>query len=259
MAVLGGLDRETIDSLLFNGSAVTISSSGLTTNSPYFTRRRMPADSTAAANVANPERFAFWNGGCELTRDELEALAAGIVREVKRRGPFLSLAEFASRRLGPESELTLKGTIQAAIDDAPGIGDLNTNRFNELSRPITDAETNGVPYAYPQAALGQSATGASGGLDQFAVLNQIGATISARSDTFRIRTYGDATDASGKVLARAWCEAVVQRVPEYLVEKGQNGNDPWDSPATTTLNPINEAFGRRFVIRSFRWLAENEI
>ena len=63
--------------------------------------------------------------GCELTRDELEALASGIVREVKRRGPFLSLAEFVNRRLGQESDLTLKGAVQAAIDDAPGIGDLN--------------------------------------------------------------------------------------------------------------------------------------
>jgi hypothetical protein len=89
------------------------------------------------------------------------------------------------------------------------------------------------------------------------VLNQIGATISARSDTFRIRTYGDATDANGKILASAWCEAVVQRVPEYVAEKTQNGNDPWDSPAT--LLPVNRDFGRRFVIRSFRWLSENEI
>jgi hypothetical protein len=60
------------------------------------------------------------------------------------------------------------------------------------------------------------------------------------------------------VVARAWCEAVVQRVPEYVVEKAANGNDPWDSPATATLHPANQSFGRRFEIRSFRWLAENE-
>ncbi len=264
MSVLAGLDRETISSLVFDGSAVTLAPEGLTAKGPYLTRRRMPAGSSAAANVANSERFAFWNSGCELTRDELEALAGGIVREVKRRGPFLSLAEFVNRRLGPESNLTLKGAVQAAIDDAPGIGDLNTNsqgsrkdRFADLSRTLTAADTNAVSYLYPQAALGDTATGASGALDQLAVLNQIGATISARSDTFRIRTYGDAIDANGKILARVWCEAVVQRVPEYVVEKAQNGNDPWDPSAS--LHVVNRDFGRRFEIRSFRWLSENEI
>ncbi|TAE74438.1 MAG: hypothetical protein EAZ65_01835 [Verrucomicrobia bacterium] len=265
MSLLGGLDRETISSLVFNGSNLSIAPDGLTTKGPYLTRRRMPATSSAPANTANQERFAFWNDGCDLTRDELDALASGIVREVKRRGPFLSLAEFVNRRIGPESDLTLKGAIQAAIDDAPGIGDLNANsqgkrkdRFAELSRNITNAETKNVPYLYPQAALGHAATGASGSLDQLAVLNQIGATISARSDTFRIRAYGDATDPDGQVLARAWCEAIVQRVPEYVVDKAQDGNDPWDSSATP-LQTVNRSFGRRFTLRSFRWLSENEI
>lgn len=266
MAVLGGLDRQTISSLVFDGTSVTIDPNGLSTKSPYLTRRRMPAQSSSSPAVANPERFTFWNGGCELTRYELESLAEGVVREVKRRGPFLSLAEFVNRRIGSESDLTLKGAIQAAIDDAPGIGDLNSNaqgirkdRFSDLSRNLTEKETGDVPYQYPEAARGHSATGAGGTLDQFAVINQIGSTISARSDTFRIRTYGDAIDTSGKIIARAWCEAVVQRLPEYVLGKAGNGNDPWDSPASTTLHPLNQAFGRRFEVRSFRWLTENEI
>jgi hypothetical protein len=266
MAVLAGLDRETISSLVFGGTSVTIAADGLTTSSPYLTRRRMPADTSASPGLVNPDRFRFWNGGCELTRAELDALAAGIVREVKRRGPFLSLAEFVNRRIGPESELTLKGAIQAAIDDAPGIGDLNLksqgnrkDRFAELSRNITAADIVGNSYTYPQAAVGETATGASGGLDQLAVLNQIGSTISARSDTFRIRSYGDAIDSNGKILARARCEAIVQRIPEYVVDKSQGGNDPWESSSTTTLDPVNGTFGRRFEIRSFRWLADSEI
>lgn len=265
MAVLGGLDRETIASLLFDGNQFSVQSNRLTPSQPYLTRKRMPAESSDTA-AANGQRFGFWNGGCELTRPELEALAAGIVREVKRRGPFLSLSEFVNRRIGPESDLTLKGAIQAAIDDAPGIGDLNSNTtgprkalFNELSRNLGEAETGGVPYAYPRAAHGQTALGASGGLDQLAVLTQIGGTISARSDTFRIRAYGDATDANGKITARAWCEAIVQRVPEYVVGASNDGNAPWDSPATATINPTNLAFGRSFRMKSFRWLAENEI
>jgi hypothetical protein len=266
MAVLAGLDRETIASLAFSGTAVSIVPDGLTTKSPYLAARRMPAANSASGSIVHPERFAFWNGGCELTRGELEALAEGIVREVKTRGPFLSLAEFVNRRVGPESDLTLKGAIQAAIDDAPGIGDLNVSsqgdrkdRFADLSRAITTAEITGVPYVYPRAALGQTATGAGGSLDQLAVLTQIGATISARSDTFRIRAYGDATDSDGKVVARAWCEAVLQRVPEYVVDKAGNGNDPWESAATAGFHEVNRNFGRRFEVRSFRWIPENEI
>ena len=265
MAVLAGLDRETITSLLFDGATTTLNPNGFTSTGPYFTRRRMPAESTSSANLPNPGRFEFWNGGCELTRDELEALAAGIVREVKLRGPFLSLAEFVNRRVGPESNLTLKGAIQAAIDNAPDIGDLNTNaqgsRKNpiaELSRNLTEIEANNAPYAYPMAATGQSAIGAGGMLDQLAVLNQIGPHISARSDTFRIRAYGDTVDATGKLRSRAWCEAIVQRVPDYLVGKMAGGNDAWDAP-TNTMHPDNLFFGRRFEIRSFRWLAEDEI
>jgi hypothetical protein len=72
--------------------------------------------------------------------------------------------------------------------------------------------------------------------------------------------YGDARDSSGKIiLARAWCEAVVQRLPEYV--------DPTDRPeaaegwpgSSDKLTPINTLFGRRLNIRSFRWLNSNEI
>jgi hypothetical protein len=75
-----------------------------------------------------------------------------------------------------------------------------------------------------------------------------------RSDTFKIRTYGEAIDpATGKVAARAWCEAIVQRLPEYL----DTINPP--TARDTALNPINRAFGRRFEIVSLRWLNADEI
>jgi len=85
------------------------------------------------------------------------------------------------------------------------------------------------------------------------VLQVIGSSISVRSDTFRVRAYGEVLDSSGKIAAQAWCEAIIQRAPEYL--------DASDSPDTrpSNLNPINVKFGRRFVIVSFRWLHSDEI
>lgn len=266
MALLGGLDRTTLSSLVWNGTLTSIDDNRLVTTGPFLTRRRMPFLSGGSASAGGADRFNFWNGGCQLTQEELEALAAGIVREVKRRGPFLSLAEFVNRRVAPVSPLSLKGAIQTAIDDAPGLGNLNTNAqtnrrnfFASLAREIGQRDIQGIPYVNPNAALGNNAMGAGGALDQAAVLTQIGASLSARSDTFRIRAYGDSTDANGKVIARAWCEAVVQRVPEFLLSKSQNGNDPWETPSTATMHPINQALGRRFEIRSFRWLAAQEI
>ena len=73
-------------------------------------------------------------------------------------------------------------------------------------------------------------------------------------DYFRICSMGEATDAQGKVIARQFCEAFVQRVPEYL--------DPSDLPeimADDLNSEVNRLLGRRFQLVSFRWLASDEI
>ena len=95
------------------------------------------------------------------------------------------------------------------------------------------------------------AWGAPGYLTQADILQVIGPALSARSDTFVIRTYGDALDAAGKVQAQAWCEAVVQRVPQPL--------SPDASGLNSSLAGKTNDFGRRFVITSFRWLSPGEL
>jgi hypothetical protein len=73
--------------------------------------------------------------------------------------------------------------------------------------------------------------------------------LAPRGDTFRIRGYGSATDAKGRVIAEAWCEAVVQRLPEYL--------DPLDEAEIASADlkqPLNRIFGRRFAVIGFQWL-----
>ncbi|MEO6002185.1 MAG: hypothetical protein ABIZ04_17625 [Opitutus sp.] len=66
----------------------------------------------------------------------------------------------------------------------------------------------------------------------------IGAMLGVRSDTFRVRAYGEATRAiDGSIEAVAYCEAVLQRI----------------SAAAPN------ALGRQFVMKQFRWLGPDDI
>jgi len=110
-----------------------------------------------------------------------------------------------------------------------------------------------------QPEQGFRSTGIPGWVTQADVLQALGPVLSARSDTFRIRSYGEALSPDGKtVLARAWCEVIVQRTPNYV----DPTNTPTQRDATLTdkvLTPMNKLFGRRFEIVSFRWLSQDEI
>jgi hypothetical protein len=85
--------------------------------------------------------------------------------------------------------------------------------------------------------------------------------LSARSDTFRIRAYGEVRDSDDNIIAQATCEAIVQRLPEYLDPNTDAGNnEPWDDDSQgATLNAINQTYGRKFEIQSFRWLDQSEV
>jgi hypothetical protein len=191
-----------------------------------------------------------WRGFRDLTDSQIDALAQAIVVEVKARGPFLSMADFVNRR--PDaSDDTQKavGAVQAAIDKS-GIND----RYKGAGRALAAADVpmlagRGTLASEPTAAR---AIGAAGYLGQAAVLTAFGSQITVRGDTFLIRTYGDSRDASGNIQAKVWCEAVVQRTPEFV----DTTNPP---EAFENLTPPNTTFGRKFNIVSFRWLSQDEI
>ena len=117
----------------------------------------------------------------------------------------------------------------------------------------------------PEAAEGSRFAGIPGYVIQSDLLKPIANTLSVRDDTFRIRTYGDARDKDGKVIARAWCEAIVQRLPEYLDPAntadvpGRNLDASGRFSDNSALTSANRRFGRRFQIESFRWLNQDEI
>lgn len=238
-AVLGGLKGHAVVVRDQNGQESVISS----TDVPV-TGLLAPTAGTANGANVDVKDTNQWTGRRSLTDTEIQSLAEKLVEEVRKRGPFLSLADFVNRRPGTDPVLARAGAVQSAIDAA------GLNKGYD-SRKVGTASTG---IAFPEAETGSpAAQGAPGIVKQGDVLTPIAPILSARSDSFVIRGYGEKKDASGKVLARAWCEAVVERGKDFV--------DPSNPPETdsTSLNAINKIFGRRFNIRSFRWLNSSEI
>ncbi len=204
----------------------------------------------------------MWDQTRALSDEEIESLAEAIVDEVRARGPFLSLAEFVNRRLitGPEysqeDEQGKRGALEAAILNAGLNTPVETAALFRLTNDRSLGDYNHPDNISDSTLIAQDlkpdskAWGAPVHLTQADVLQAIGSSLSARSDTFVIRAYGESV-SNGKVVARAWCEAVVQRVPDPV------------RPDSTGLNPKKESefpdFGRRFITKSFRWLDPSEI
>ena len=183
-----------------------------------------------------------WNGFRVLSDAQIRTLAENLVKEIRLRGPFLSLAEFVNRRV-EDSELGKSGAIQAAID---------AGKLNDQAKQST-FNTDRYPSESQSNIIKDTGVGIPGYLTQADVLQPLAPVITCRSDTFTVRGYGEAKDAAGKVIARSWCEAVVQRMPEFV--------DPTDAADTsiTAISPVNKTFGRRFEIISFRQVPSAEL
>lgn len=188
-----------------------------------------------------------WLGYRELTDEEIRQLAEAVVRQVKKRGPFRSLGEFVNRRRSDDVEMAKYGALQAALED-PKV-DINSN-YRGAAKELKPADIAAARYKFPEAALGSRYQGTPAYINQADILTPIAPIMQARSDTFVIRGYGEARSADRtRITARAWCEAVVQRVPDYV--------DATDSPEVVRdqlQSQANRLFGRRFVMKSFRWL-----
>jgi hypothetical protein len=246
-ALLASLNMEDVDYYsLVDGAATPTTGVESDASYPFTRMRRAGGPSVEKAGMLQG-RHARWTGMRTLEKGQIQNLAENIVEEVRERGPFLSLAEFVNRRPGNDKEKALAGALQTAIDKTDSIN----ARFSEDSKTFgADALTG---YTFPEAMQGMNAAGAPGYLTQGDILSALGPVVAVRSDTFRIRTYGEALDPDSKIIARAWCEAVVQRLPDFV-----DSNDAPDT-ATGALTQINQTFGRRFTVTSFRWLGKDEV
>ncbi|WP_309386192.1 hypothetical protein [Cerasicoccus frondis] len=218
-----------------------------------------------------------WQGYRTLTDEQIGQLAHNIVIEIKNRGPFTSLSDFVNRRLvdNPDTNDSnannesfehedFRGTLQAALDRT----DVNFP-VNDASLPFwTDDEMTDVLKANqisthyekekiwggdePARPYSNRSAFAPKYVTQADILSTIGSNLTARSDTFTIRACGEALDPiTSEVVSIAWCEAVVQRMPEYVIN-----SDPPEGPVSLEQNRL---FGRKFKIISFRWLNADEV
>jgi len=207
-----------------------------------------------------------------LTDDQIARLALEIVDEIRLRSatldqngdkyPFLSLSEFINRSpkwatntgTTPEGEpiqdFAKRGALQAAIDKA---------NLNGLESANTGLWAGSAEYPLYHEPSGEDpvidrpkADGMSGAFMQSDLLAKIGAFILARSDTFTIRSYGSSLEQFGSEDgSRAYYEIVVQRTPAYV----DLGNDAYEDAALD----VNQEFGRKYEIKSQRWVAADEI
>ena len=272
-AVLGGVSRLGYDPVGRTSTAQP--APGAPATSPL-SRFSQPTASSADPSGTDPT--SVWQGYRTLTAQQIAQLASDIVTEIRARGPFISLADFINRRLVDTSTTApnafgLKGTLQAALDNRLSTTS-TTYATNDAASGSFWATYSATPVAsgtqYKQQiyfganhTLGNLGTAlnpvsnrsayAPKYLTQADILSTLGSTLSARSDTFRIRTYGEARNpVTQAIQGSAWCEAIVQRVPDYVEPSVA-------ASATPASGSLSQLFGRKFKIISFRWLSPSDI
>ncbi|MDQ8193863.1 hypothetical protein QEH59_05475 [Coraliomargarita sp. SDUM461004] len=184
-----------------------------------------------------------WGGFRRLNSTEVNDLVTEIVDLIQQRGPLITLSDFINREVGSAQG----GILEQAIENA-GIN-------SAFTATVSATDLSFLPNSNARAAIaGKIAQGASQLLLPGDVLSVIGQRLATRSDTFRIRSYGEVRDPladPNAPVAKAWVEAIVQRVPDYV---NSNTNAAWDNP-----NGANAQFGRKFILRSVRYLSPEEI
>jgi hypothetical protein len=257
-------------------------------NQVSFARYRQPKDLAGTVTAAT-NQAGGWMGARQLTADEVRNLATHIVDEVKKRGPFVSIADFVNRRLvSDQDEASKMGAIDAAIATC-GLNENFEQHGSQLSTSVNTAPSSDAPdnnmeifrkgYRYHSDNLWNTvqpkskAWGMPGFLTQGDILQSLAPFLAARGDTFTIRAYGESS-VNGVVHARAWLEAAVERTPHYVERKLSDisrtgGNGPLEAAMTVNqadgnyvraeLNSVNASLGRKYKLKTFRWLQREEI
>ena len=229
-----------LDVLETTGTAEDVATASLQSSDAHFFRFSHSAQETYKSNPGFAETGSslpspanthlFRRGVRTLSPEQVSALAARIgnlvTLKLRTDGPFRSLEEFVSP--------------QALYADA-----VSGDPRSVLEAAISDSDVNvGV------------AEFSSQWLTQGDLLTALAPVLFTRSDTFLIRSYGEAVNpVTGATEGRAWCEAVVQRVPEYFDASADEAIVMPDALSSA----LNFRYGRRFKVISFRWLTRSDI
>lgn len=224
------------------------------------------------APVSSPQASSGWSELSRLSDAQIDDLAGEIVNQVRLRGPFMSLADFVNHRVGTpvKNETHYMGALQAAIE-ASGI---NSSVNGNAGGTVVDYGLSALSSSFNSPISGErpTTTGIVTDITQADLLMSLAPRLSARSDTFRIRAYGEALSNDGtRVLAKVMCEAVIQRFPEYVDANDEpwleanydpfsnSPGDPRIEKSISNLSAVNQKYGRRFRVVKFRWLGIDEI
>ena len=142
------------------------------------------------------------------------------------------------------------GPLQQAIIDA-GLNDAYA-----LGLPVDKGGSVPTQYEHdifldPGAGTGNSYGAGPGYLLQGDILNSLGPFLTVKSNTFVIRSCGEALDPISGETSQVYLEAVVQQVPDFV----DPSDDSYDEVSTVT----NEQFGRRFKLVQVRRLDPDKI
>ena len=278
-ALLSGLNEIKVPVLNTDLDSTTDTISYSVANKNVFSRSSLPLDTLGDSNEPTDVDPAndHWEGFRSLTDQHITDLATNIVAEIKARGPAFTLADFINRKLTLTGDHWKSGAIQSAIDTTNVVnvaGSVGTGINGEilLNNPdkVLKVKVGGLSYTHflePHAktgytdGLGTADTalqgftigGAPGYLMQADILNSIGPFLNNRSNTFTIRSYGDSTDIHGQITSKAYLEAVVQQVTDFV--------DSTDIATTNmaSISTTNQTFGRKFKIVSYKWINESDL
>ena len=154
----------------------------------------------------------------------------------------------------------LQGALAAAIDNAGIIKRFQDEMIMAVSHRNFDKElkTAAKKTGGSTSASGPAASHAPGFLTQADLLSRLGPCLSARSDTFRVRFYGETTGTSttneGTDESHLRGEAIFQRLPDVAEQK-----EVFSSAANSSDGDDWNGLYRTFALIGFRWLRDNEI
>lgn len=183
-----------------------------------------------------------------LSESQIQSLAVLIAEGVQERitavGPYRSLEEFLA---GDTARFGGANVIEHAIE-THDLAVVPSERINWDNYFPNDP----IPIDVAAPMFLTSAD----------IMTALGSSLSARSDTFLIRAYGEsvpetiiANYGETEPVAEAWVEALVQRFPEGVdpSDFNQGSDDDWSSEVA------DPNLGRRFRVIALRWLTEEDL